>query len=273
MKAAQFDYEKPRDLAGALALIAQGDGEAKIIAGGQSLGPVLNFRLAQPRLLVDIRGISELQAVRDETDSVFLGACTTHAAIEDGKVPDPTRGLLQTVARGIAYRAVRNRGTLGGSLAHADPAADWVNVMALLDAGIVAASQRGERTISAAAFVTGPLSTVLEPDEIVVGVRIRKLAARARRCYYKFNRKPGEFAEAIGAILDDPDRDEVRAIVGATGAAPHVIADARALLGAGAGELTQRALHAAGFAPDSYEWQVHAVALRRAVAGSQCVPT
>jgi aerobic carbon-monoxide dehydrogenase medium subunit len=269
MKAAQFDYEKPRDLSTALALLAQGDGDAKILAGGQSLGPVLNFRLAQPRLLVDIRGVAELQAVRDEGDSVFLGACITHAAIEDGNVPDPTNGLLRTVAHGIAYRAVRNRGTLGGSLAHADPAADWVNVMALLDAGIVAASQRGERTVSAATFVTGPLSTVLEPDEIVVGVRIRKLSARARRCYYKFNRKPGEFAEAIGAVLDDPDHGVVRAIVGATSAAPQVIADARGLLGAGSNELTERALHAAGFAPDSYEWQVHAVALRRAVAGMQ----
>ena len=157
MKAPRFDYEKPRDLGTALALLAEGGGEAKILAGGQSLGPILNFRLSQPRLLVDVRGVPELQTVHDAPDSVYLGACTTHAAVEDGVAPDPTHGLLRSVARGIAYRAVRNRGTLGGSLAHADPAADWVNVMALLDASIVVASRRAERTIAATSLMTGPL--------------------------------------------------------------------------------------------------------------------
>ena len=98
---------------------------------------MLNLRLAQPALLVDVRGLPELAEVRDERDAVFIGACTTHAAIEDGRVPDPTGGFLREVARGIAYRAVRNRGTIGGSLAHADPAADWVSAMA--------AARRGHR--------------------------------------------------------------------------------------------------------------------------------
>jgi CO/xanthine dehydrogenase FAD-binding subunit len=127
-----------------------------------------------------VRGLPELAVIRDEGDAVFLGACTTHAAIEDGRVPDPTRGLLPAVARTIAYRAVRNRGTLGGSLAHADPAADWVNVMAVLDAEIVAAGPAGERWIRASAFVRGPLTTALAADEVITGVRLAKLSARAR---------------------------------------------------------------------------------------------
>ena len=172
MKAPRFDYAKPRSLDAAIRRLADGGDGAKLIAGGQSLGPILNFRLAQPELLVDVRGLAELAVVRDEGDAVFLGACTTHAAIEDGRVPDPTRGLLPAVARTIAYRAVRNRGTLGGSLAHADPAADWVNLMALLDAEIVARGPRGERRIRASEFVRGPLTTALAADEIITGVRV-----------------------------------------------------------------------------------------------------
>lgn len=269
MKAPRFDYEKPRDLGAALALLAEGGGEAKILAGGQSLGPILNFRLTQPRLLVDVRGVPELQTVDDAPDSVYLGACTTHAAIEDGVAPDPTHGLLRSVARGIAYRAVRNRGTLGGSLAHADPAADWVNVMALLDASITVASRRAERTIAATDLMTGPLSTVLHPDEILIGVRIPRLSRHARRGYYKFCRKPGEFAEAIGAVLLDPERQRTRAVVGATGAAPHTIADAGGLFGTDAAATTSAALHDAGFSPGTYEWRIHAVVLRRAAAALQ----
>jgi aerobic carbon-monoxide dehydrogenase medium subunit len=269
MKAPQFDYAKPRSLDVALALLSQGQGEAKLLAGGQSLGPILNFRLASPQLLIDVRGLPELLVVRDEADAVFLGACVTHASIEDGKVPDPTGGLLRKVVRGIAYRAVRNRGTLGGSLAHADPAADWVNVMALLDAGIVVMSSRGERTVAAAAFVNGPLSTVLEFDEIVLGVHVQKLSARARHSYYKFNRKPGEFAEAIAGILDDPDRGQVRALVGATGAAPQIMLDGRALLGPFDPKVAAPTLLAAGFEPGSYEWRVHEVALKRGCAALQ----
>ena len=262
MKPARFAYEKPKSLAAAIRLLAGGGDKAKLIAGGQSLGPILNFRLAQPELVIDVRTLPELAGVRDEGDAVFLGAATTHAAIEDGRVPDPTRGLLPAVARTIAYRAVRNRGTLGGSLAHADPAADWVNVMALVDAEIVARGPRGERRIRAAQFVRGPLTTTLAADEIITGVRVPKLTARARWGHYKFNRKPGEFAEAIGGVVLDPDRGVARALVGATGDAPHVVGDA-----AGLDEPRMRAaVAAAGFAPDTYEHQVHFVALKRAAA-------
>ena len=268
MKAPKFDYAKPTSLDAAVRLLTDAGDGAKLIAGGQSLGPILNFRLAQPELLVDVRGLPELAVVRDEGDAVFLVACTTHAAIEDGRVPDPTRGMLPAVARTIAYRAVRNRGTLGGSLAHADPAADWVNVMAVLDAEIVAAGPAGERRIRASAFVRGPLTTVLAADEVITGVRVAKLSARARWGHYKFNRKPGEFAEAIGGFVHDPERGVARALIGAIGDAPHVVADARPFVAGFDPAAADAALDAAGLPASGYERQVHLVALKRAVAQS-----
>ncbi|HSD53679.1 MAG TPA: FAD binding domain-containing protein [Burkholderiales bacterium] len=268
MKAPRFAYEKPRSLDAAIRLLAAGGDGAKLIAGGQSLGPILNFRLAQPELLIDVRTLPELAAVRDEGDAVFLGAATTHAAIEDVRVPDPTRGLLPAVARTIAYRAVRNRGTLGGSLAHADPAADWVSVMVLLDAEIVAQGPRGERRIRASAFVRGPLTTALAADEIITGVRVPKLSPRARWGHYKFNRKPGEFAEAIGGFVHDPERGVARAIIGAIGDAPHVLADGGPFVKGFDPAAAESALDAAGLPARSYERQVHLVALKRAVAQS-----
>lgn len=264
MKPAKFDYEKPRSLAEAIKLLATSGGDAKVIAGGQSLAPVLNFRLAQPALLVDVRGLPELVGAKEEPDAIVLGATTTHAQIEDGRVPDPTNGLLQRVARGIAYRAVRNRGTLGGSLAHADPAADWLNVMALLDAEVLAHGARGERRVRAAELANGPLSTVLADDEIITGVRVRKLSKAAKWSYYKVNRKPGEFAEAIGAFVLDPACNLARGLVGATEAGPCAIADARPFLGKFDESAARSAVAAAGFDAGSYEFQVHLVALRRA---------
>lgn len=258
MKAAKFDYEKPRELGAALALLREAGGDAKLVAGSQSLGPMLNLRLAQPSLLIDVRGLPELREVRDEADAVFVGACTTHADIEDGRVPDPTQGFLRKVARGIAYRAVRNRGTVGGSLAHADPAADWVSAMAVLDAGIVVRGADGERTIPASQFVLGIMSTAMGEGEILVGVRVPKLSSRARWSYWKYCRKTGEFAEAIGAFVVDPARNWWRGVMGATEGAPVVIEDARSL--------DPAAVASEAYDAGTYEHQVHAVALKRAAA-------
>src|SRR6185312_13697965 len=119
VKPVRFDYERPSDIATALALGAREDIVVKYIAGGQSLGPMLNLRLVQPDLLVDLSGIPELIQVEEQADALLLGGCITHADIEDGRVPDVTGGVLPAVACGIAYRAVRNRGTIGGSLSHA----------------------------------------------------------------------------------------------------------------------------------------------------------
>jgi aerobic carbon-monoxide dehydrogenase medium subunit len=264
MKPVAFDYQRPGELSGALDLLAGASGAAKVMAGAQSLGPMLNLRLAQPGLVVDVRAIADLHVVKETADDVFLGSCITHAAIEDGKVPDPTRGLMREVAANIAYRAVRNRGTIGGSLCHADPSADWPNVLPLLAAVAIVASPAGRREVPVQAFMTGAFSTVLEDDEILLGIRIPKLSPSARWGHYKFCRKPGEFAEAMGAVLVDDERGIRRAVVGAIHGAPRVVDDARFLVDGFDSARAMAEVEAAGVGEDEYERQIHFVALKRA---------
>jgi carbon-monoxide dehydrogenase medium subunit len=261
MKAPAFDYARPTTLEEALTLRAAGGEDAKFLAGGQSLGPLLNLRLARPSLLIDVRQLPELAGWSIDGDWLRIGAGVTHAAIEDTVLPGLLGRFLASVAHGIGYRAIRNRGTLGGSLAHADPAADWVSVMALLDAEVDVRSGSGARRIAAADLVDGPLTTVLDPDELIVSVRIPRGSASTRWSYRKFNRKPGKFAEAIGGFHVDPERGVCRAVVGATDGAPRVIAEASALLASDTA--CETAVTDVGFAPGTYEHQVHAVMLRR----------
>jgi carbon-monoxide dehydrogenase medium subunit len=265
MKPVAFEYERPRELASAIKLLNESAGAGKVMAGAQSLGPMLNLRLAQPRLVVDIRGIPELVDVSETADAIHFGSCVTHAAIEDGRVPDPSRGFMREVAANIAYRAVRNRGTIGGSLCHADPAADWPNVLPVLDAVAVIAGRNGRREVPAAEFMTGAFSTVLAEDELVLGIRIPKMSASARWGHYKFCRKPGEFAEAMAAVVIDRDRNVCRAVIGAIDGAPHLIEDASFLANGYDPEGALAAIEAAGVADDGYERQIHLAALRRAV--------
>jgi carbon-monoxide dehydrogenase medium subunit len=265
MKAARFEYARPGSCLDAARLLHDCGGMGKVLSGGQSLGAMMNLRLAQPELLVDVRAIDALGGCVVEADAVTLGANTTHAAIEDGRVADPTGGLMPYVAAGIAYRAVRNRGTLGGSLAHADPAADWVNLMALLGAQFRLEGLDGARSVDSADWMAGAFTTALREDEILTAVRIPRLSATARWSYYKVNRKTGEFAEAIAAIIDDPARAVRRGLIGATEAVPYVFP---------AGDLIDRwdaaaadtHLQAAGLTPDTYEYRIHETALRRAIA-------
>jgi carbon-monoxide dehydrogenase medium subunit len=266
VKPVAFDYEKPRDLAAALKLLAEAGGNAKVMAGCQSLGPMLNLRLAQPDLLVDITRIEDLHQATETNGSMVLGSCITHAAIEDGSVPDVTHGLMRAVAADIAYRAVRNRGTIGGSLCHADPAADWVSVLALLEAVAVIEGPAGRREVNVRRFMTGAFTTVLAEDEILVALRIPKLSPQARWGHYKFCRKPGEFAEALGAVLHDPERDVMRAVIGATHGAPHVIERADFVAGRFDSAQVFAAIDAAGFADHPYERQIQHAAMRRALA-------
>ena len=270
MKAAAFDYQRPASLAQAVELLSPQARFAKVLAGGQSLGPMLNLRLATPELLVDVTTIPELVRVEHEGDAVVLGACVTHAAIEDGRVPDGTPGVMARVARGIAYRAVRNRGTIGGSLAHADPSADWLLILAALGAEAIVFGGKGRRTVPIAEFMVGAFETSLAPDEILEAVRIPKLSAGARCGFYKVCRKTGEFAQAIAAVLWDPQRDVWRAVVGATESTPIVLDDARPLLsGAGDDVYDENAathlMRSAGLSDDPYARQIHLVALRRAL--------
>jgi carbon-monoxide dehydrogenase medium subunit len=231
MKAAAFAYQRPTDLNAALALMAKANGTAKIMAGGQSLGPMLNLRLVEPDLVIDISGLSELKRAERSGDELVIGACVTHGDIEDGRIPDVTRGAMQRVAGAIAYRAVRNRGTIGGSLSHADPAADWVSALAALGAKVTLRGVAGARDLAIEAFVTGALESALRPGEILEAVRVPAMAPSARWGYVKACRKSGEFAHAIAAVLIDPEQAIARAVIGALEAAPIVLGDAAALFG------------------------------------------
>jgi aerobic carbon-monoxide dehydrogenase medium subunit len=161
---------------------------------------------------------------------------------------------------------VRNRGTIGGSLAHADPAADWPSALTLLGATVLVAGPRGRREVPAASFIEGVFATVLAADELIVTIRIPKRSPHARYGYWKFCRKAGEFAQAIGAALHDPETNEVRAVIGATGGAPHLVTEAHLLMRGPSNDRLLAAVDAAGLGEDAYNRQLHAVALRRALA-------
>jgi carbon-monoxide dehydrogenase medium subunit len=216
MKAAAFDLARPANLADAVALLARPG--ASVLAGGQSLGPMLNLRLARPKLLVPITHLAALREVSDTSVAVTIGACVTHAAIADGLVPDIGLNVLARVAEGIAYRAVRTRGTIGGSLCHADPAADWVSVLTALGAEALTTE---DRVLKLRDFICGAFRTALHPGELLRAVRVAKLSPEARWGYVKACRKPGEFAHAMAAVL--VDRNVMRAVIGATGGAPIVL--------------------------------------------------
>ena len=272
MKPVPFDYERPASIDATTKLLGEEKIFAKILAGSQSLGPMLNLRLAQPDLLIDITSIAELSEVAEARDHIEIGACVTHADIEDGRIPDPSNGLLRHVAGTIAYRAVRNRGTLGGSLAHADPAADWVSILPLLDGQIITSARRENRMLAAAELVVSSFTTVLRPDELIRAILIRKLSDRARWGVEKITQKAGEFAHAIGGVLHDPERDLFRAVIGAIETAPIVIADATTLFAGPFGaNLAERLDDTAIYrlldekgVTDAYLRQLAPVALRRA---------
>ncbi|WP_024506487.1 FAD binding domain-containing protein [Bradyrhizobium sp. ARR65] len=231
MKPAPFAYERPRDLTAALSLLGETAASAKVIAGGQSLGPMLNLRLAAPELIVDISALAELKQAEHHGDELVLGACVTHADIEDGRVSDLTRGAMQGIAANIAYRAVRNRGTIGGSLSHADPAADWVSGLAAMGARLTLRSRGGTRIVNVEDFIVGALESVLRLGEIVETIHIPARSPSAHWGYVKSCRRTGEFAHAIGAVLIDPNAGKARVVIGAIEAAPIVLKDPLELFG------------------------------------------
>ena len=232
MKPAPFAYARPKDWSDALDLLAAG---ARPGAGTQSLGPLLNLRLAQPDTIADLRHLPGYAGVSAGDGVLRIGAGTTHAAIEDGLVPGRVGEIMAGVARRIAYRPVRTRGTIGGSLAHADPAADWVAVLPALGATAIALGPRGERRIPVAEFVTGIFETALGGDELLRAIEVPVLPEQARWGHWKFCRKVGEFSKATACVLALPGRPP-RAVLAALDAPPLVIEDARALMGDPAGE-------------------------------------
>jgi len=233
MKAPAVDYVRPRSLAEAIDRLAQAKGEARVIAGGQSLVAMMNLRLASPGLLIDVARLPELAVGSQDGDAVTLGACVTHAAIEDGRVPDPSRGLMPRVAARLAYRAIRTRGTIGGSLALSDPAAEWPAVLTALDAEVAVRGPNGQRSLKCARFTTGIFETQLAPEEIIESVRIPKLSADARSGYVKLCRKAGEFANALAVAIGDPRRGYCRVVLGVANGAPLVLDQASQLISNG----------------------------------------
>jgi carbon-monoxide dehydrogenase medium subunit len=233
MKPAAFDYFAPRTLDEALALLAEHGGEARVLAGGQSLVPAMNFRLARPAVLVDINNIDNLAGIREEAGGVRIGALTRHVVFERPVTEGPLARLLPTIAHNIAHLPIRVRGTFGGSIAHADPAAEWCALAVALDAEIAVQSVGGSRTVAAAEWFKSIFTTDLRDGEMVTEVRLPRLGENWRCGFVEFNRRAGDFAivSAVAAIrLDGGSIREARLALGGVVDKPVRAREAEALL-------------------------------------------
>jgi carbon-monoxide dehydrogenase medium subunit len=234
MKPAPFRYHAPKTVEEAVATLAEvAPDDGRILAGGQSLVPIMAFRLSRPTHLVDINGVEALKRLAVDGDRLSIGACVRHAAFHEPVVDGPLGKLLATVVRHIAHHPIRTRGTFCGSVAHADPASEWCLVSATLDAEMVAKSVRGERRIPARDYFQGIMTTALAEDELLAEVRLPILPPDTRFGFYEFNRRAGDFAlgmalvtyRVAGGVIADPR-------VGVGGAEPHArrMPEAEALL-------------------------------------------
>lgn len=234
MKPAPFDYECPDTLSEALVFLSQRSGDAKIIAGGQSLMPMLNFRVVKPGLLIDVGRLLELDFLRESEDGgLNVGALTRHRTLETSALVAKRFPVISEAMRHVAHLAIRNRGTIGGSLSHADPAAELPMLSLLLDARIVACSVRGERTIAASDFFIGSLTNALADDEIVVRVDFPALPPGMGWGFEEFARRAGDFAlAAVGVQLRAADGriSEARIAMMGVGETPLRLRAAEALL-------------------------------------------
>ena len=269
MKPVDFTYHRATSVDDALERLAAGGDGTKLIGGGQSLGPMLNLRLTRPRELIDISSLEALRGIGSARESVIAGAAATHAEIEDRPASDPIEHAMREVAAGIAYRAVRNRGTIGGSVVHADPAADWASFLICADARIRIRGVAGERDVRMPEFTRAAYATALAGDEIVTRIEIPRTTGRARFGFYKLCRKTGELAEAIGAALIDPGRRYCRVVVGAVGAKPVVLPAATRSLAATAAtpecETLRAEIAARTNEHDPVKLHMAAVAVHRAI--------
>ena len=198
---AQFDYEAPQTLDQAIALLAQHPDDAKILAGGHSLIPAMKLRLAQPQLVIDIGRIADLAYIREEADQIRIGAMTTHYAIESSERLQKLCPLLPECAAQIGDVQVRNKGTIGGSVAHSDPAGDWPAAIIALRAQMVVAGSAGERIIDADDFFVDMLTTALEPAEILREIRIAGPQGRVTQAYQKVRHPASGFA-VVGVAVN-----------------------------------------------------------------------
>lgn len=221
MKLPPFEYSCPEKLADAVALMAAHGGEAKALAGGQSLMPILAFRLAAPSLIVDLRKIDELRRIAIAADGITLGAMVRWRDILDDAKLRTAHPLLAAAIGHVAHFQIRNRGTVGGSLAHADPAAELPCTAVTCEAEITVVGASGARTIAAADFFRGPLVTALLPDELIRDVRLPAWPPQRRFGFAEFTRRSGDFALAGAAVFYDSDENGKarNAHVGVIGAA------------------------------------------------------
>jgi CO/xanthine dehydrogenase FAD-binding subunit len=249
VKAPPFAYARAESLDEALALLAEAGEDAKLLAGGQSLVPLLAYRLVRPSHLVDVDRVSGLDGIAARGGTLELGALVRHAQLERAKLAGAWRLLAEAAAQ-IGHLPIRMRGTLGGSLAHADPSAELPVAVLALDGRIVAASARGEREIEAAKFLAGPFTTALAPGEAIAAIRIAAPPGRSAGAFAEFAVRAGDFALAAAAAavsVDDAGRIAwVRIALGGIDATPVRAPDAERVL-AGA-QLADDAIGAAAVA-------------------------
>jgi aerobic carbon-monoxide dehydrogenase medium subunit len=234
MKPAPFIHHAPKTLDEAVKILAEvAPQDGRVLAGGQSLVPIMAFRLAKPGHLVDINDVAGLDKIAGDGKFLTIGACVRHAAFHKSVTENPLGRLLRTVAHHIAHYPIRMRGTFCGSLAHADPASEWCLVTATLDATLVARSTRGERTIAAKQFFTGIMSTALAEDELLVEARLPLLADDARFGFNEFSRRAGDFAMAAALVtyrLQAGKIADARVGLGGAEASPRRIPEAEAAI-------------------------------------------
>jgi carbon-monoxide dehydrogenase medium subunit len=244
---ASFDYQSPKTLNEALSLLASQQ-DAKLLAGGHSLLPAMKLRLANPSLLIDLGRIGGLDYIRDSGETISIGALTTHSMVASSKLLLSSSPLLSQAAANIGDIQVRNRGTIGGSLAQAHPAADYPAAVLALDAHIVAATQSGERVIPARTFFTGMFTTALRPDEIITEIRVPKTSG-AGTVYKKFHHPASGYAVVGVAVVVRGNASKIEeAAVGITGVAEiayRALAVENALRGKPASAIAEAATHAA----------------------------
>jgi len=223
MKAAPFEYIRPRSVAEASVHLGKKGITTAAIAGGQSLLPMLNLRVATPDLIVDLSRLDDLKLVTETPDSVWIGALTTHAAIEDGRVPDIFNGLMRRVASQISYRAVRNHGTIGGSVALADPAADWPVCLIALNATLRFAGRNGVHVEPVNDFIKGQYDTMLDASDIIIGFDVPAPQAPLRWGFAKVARKSGAFANSIAVAVTQGSDGPAAIVLGAAGPRPRIL--------------------------------------------------
>ncbi len=222
MKPAPFSYHAPRTLADAVAALAEHGADAKVLAGGQSLVPVMAFRLARPQHIIDINEIDALDYIRTENGRLKIGARTRHAAFHESVAPGPLGQLLTAVVHNIAHWPIRVRGTFCGSLAHADAASEWCTVAVTLDADITLANASGQRIVRADDYFQGFLVTDRADDEIIVEASLPLLEADTRFGFEEFSRRAGDYALAMALAVVRQERGQVTAArIGVGGAEPR----------------------------------------------------